>query len=248
MFFLIGSAQPARDPENRSNEVIRFLANSATGTVSAVMRLFNYEVVKVRDLDNQLEVRHRFRGSDTCGGGSPRMELAIDLDGDRDSEGNVFVYFGTPPSFANCQAQTWLYEDFTGGDGITGLGPEPSTGDPGRREKDGGPNEELEVDTSQLAAPDVGEDPGPVIPPQPFVISWSAFETVLEAFPDHRVCSAAYVDDVGAPPFFNPAENTGVSHVDLLSIGDATLNGREDIATKPALPSDTCSVPVRKHD
>jgi hypothetical protein len=33
------------------------------------------------------------------GGGSPRFQVALDNDGDGDSDGNVFVYLGTPPNF-----------------------------------------------------------------------------------------------------------------------------------------------------
>lgn len=36
---------------------------------------------------------------DTCGAGSPRFQLNIDSDGDGRSDGNVFVYAGTLPSF-----------------------------------------------------------------------------------------------------------------------------------------------------
>jgi len=33
------------------------------------------------------------------GGGSPRFQIALDTDGDGESDGNVFVYIGTPPNF-----------------------------------------------------------------------------------------------------------------------------------------------------
>jgi hypothetical protein len=35
------------------------------------------------------------------GGGSPRFQIALDTDGDGDFNGNVFLYLGTPPNFAD---------------------------------------------------------------------------------------------------------------------------------------------------
>jgi hypothetical protein len=253
VFFLTGKAAPDRDPENPANEVIRFQARSPTGIFSGVMRLFNRKRVQARDLDNQLEARHRFQDADTCNGGSPRMALAVDLDNDGDSEGNAVVYLGPHPNFGNapplCPGDTWLYEDFTGGDMTvpgTGLGPHPSTGDPARGEENGGLNEEQEVDATQLTG--AGE-----IPPFPgsgFVATWSAFEQAIHAaFPNHRICSAHYVDDVGGEPRFTPAEPLGVSHADLISMGDATLHEWEDIARAPRfLPSDTCRIRITGPD
>src|SRR3989338_4819821 len=36
---------------------------------------------------------------DSCGAGSPRIQIQIDTDGDTISNGNVFVYLGPSPSF-----------------------------------------------------------------------------------------------------------------------------------------------------
>jgi len=41
---------------------------------------------------------------DGAGGGSPRFQLNMDTDGDGVSDGNVFVYIGTPPAFADAPA------------------------------------------------------------------------------------------------------------------------------------------------
>lgn len=75
----------------------------------------------------------------TCGLGSPRVSLAIDRDGDGDSDGNAFGYLGTSPAFAACPQRTWLFEDFTGGDSITGPGPSPSINTIGGAEAGGPP-------------------------------------------------------------------------------------------------------------
>jgi hypothetical protein len=79
-------------------------------------------------------------------GGSPRIQLAIDLDGDRRTD--VFLNTGVQGSGAGCPPHTWLYEDLTGGDGITGLGLFPSP--PFTT-----PNEERECAASQLGGPGV---------------------------------------------------------------------------------------------
>ncbi|MBI5457957.1 hypothetical protein HY971_04525 [Candidatus Kaiserbacteria bacterium] len=39
---------------------------------------------------------------DSCGGGSPRFQIAIDDDNDTVSDGNIFVYLGPSPSFSGC--------------------------------------------------------------------------------------------------------------------------------------------------
>jgi hypothetical protein len=139
-FRLGGTAQHARDPENQANEVIRIRTDQAPefGTVSRKLG------VRVPQLDNLLSVKAWFESPKTCIGGSPRFQLAIDTDGNGQSNGNAFGYFGTSPNFAACPMNTWLYEDLTGGgDSITGLGPTPSTGF-------ATPNEELEWDLTQF--------------------------------------------------------------------------------------------------
>lgn len=49
----------------------------------------------------------------TCGGGSPRIQLAVDLNGTGTPDGNAFGYFGPYPSFAACPKGKWTYEDLT---------------------------------------------------------------------------------------------------------------------------------------
>lgn len=46
------------------------------------------------------------RGS--CGGGSPRYQLRIDLDNDFAPDANVFVYAGPFPNFGGCAAGRWV--------------------------------------------------------------------------------------------------------------------------------------------
>jgi hypothetical protein len=209
VFFLTGTAQHDRDPENPKNEVIRLTSNPATAEHGAIARVFRKEV-KVWDLDNQLEAKAWFREPHSCGLGSPRMSLAIDRDGDGDSDGNAFGYVGTSPNFTACLQRTWIYEDFTGGDTITGLGPFPSANTLGGAEPGGPPNEELEWDLTQFGGA--------------FYNTWSQVEAFFAAHARHQVCAARYVDDNGLPP------GTGTSYADIVTMGDATWNGSEDTA------------------
>jgi hypothetical protein len=203
-WLLGGTAQLAQDPENPTNDVIRIRTDRPPffGTVS---RRVNVQADK---LDNMLEFKAWFQAPKTCIGGSPRFQLAIDIDGDGDSDGNAFGDTGVNGSGTGCPPQTWLYEDLTGGDGVTGLGASPSTGQPT-------PNEETEWALAQVGGPGV---PGAGVP-------WSAAEAFLATRPFHRVCAVALVDDTfGAPGM------TGTAHYDIISGGRATFEDRHDIA------------------
>jgi hypothetical protein len=221
-FFLGGTAQIAEDPENPANDVIRIDTGAAPffGTVSRRVS------AKIHQLDNMLSFKAWFQGTKTCIGGAPRLQLAIDLNGDGEPEGNAHGYFGPSPSFAGCPPNTWLFEDLTGGgDTVTGLGPLPSTGQ-------ATPNEEAEWDLTQFVCPVTVP---PTLPPGPpdapciahpgFVTTWSAVETIIGAFPDHVVCTVALVDDTfGAPGM------TGVAYYDLFTAGRATWENHDDTA------------------
>jgi hypothetical protein len=120
-----GTARHAFDPENPANEVIKTnltlapgqcvpttippYQNCPFGTVSRHLG------VKIHELDNMLEFKAYFASGlpgRSCGGGSPRFQLAIDLDGDGVSNGNAFGYYGAP-STVGCPPNIWKYEDFT---------------------------------------------------------------------------------------------------------------------------------------
>jgi hypothetical protein len=216
VFYLAGTAMHDRDLENPKNQVIRLRSafdpmQPEAAQFGAVARVFQrgHRATKVWDLDNQLEAKHRFEAPHSCGIGSPRMTLAIDTDGDGESDGNAFGYVGTPPGFVSCPPEVWLYEDFTGPDSIIGLAgflfiSANPPGVPGRPSP--APNEELEWDLTQFGGP--------------FYNTWSQVELFFAAHPEHRVCAARYVDDFGAPP--------GSGHADIITLGDATWNGWDD--------------------
>src|SRR5207237_212690 len=94
-FLLGGTAMNALDPENPANEVIRIDTATAPGYGTVSRRLG----VKIAALDNMLEFKSYFQNR-SCGGGSPRIQLAVDLNGDGTPDGNLFGY--TAPPFAGC--------------------------------------------------------------------------------------------------------------------------------------------------
>jgi hypothetical protein len=185
-FLLGGAAQHAQDPENPANDVIKIdttspapecnpalAQNCIFGTVSRTLN------IKIGQLDNMLEFKAYFQSPRVgCGGGSPRIQLAIDLDGDGVSNGNAHGNFGPLPFGGGCQPpNTWDYQDLT----------------------DAAPR----WDVTQLIAP--GEL---VLPPgtNSNLVPWPLLEMLVSTFSDHLVCSAALVDDSGwFPPAEGPA-------------------------------------------
>jgi hypothetical protein len=66
-------------------------------------------------LDGRASVQYYFVGPVTCGNGVPRLQVAIDTDGDGVSNGNAFAYVGTAPSFTGCASDTWVTQNFDDG-------------------------------------------------------------------------------------------------------------------------------------
>jgi hypothetical protein len=106
-FELLGTATFAKDPTNQANFVIR--VDNTTG-FGGVRRQIN---AKITTLDEHLTVRYYFVSPKTCGLGSPRIQLAIDLDGDGISDGNAHGHIGPSPAFTACQQNQWVTEDLT---------------------------------------------------------------------------------------------------------------------------------------
>lgn len=208
-WFLAGTAQLAQDPENQSNDVIR-IRTDIPPFFGRVTRVVN---VKAHQLDNMLEWKSWFSVGPplkTCIGGAPRLQLAVDLDGNGQSNGNIFLDTGVNGAGSGCPPQTWLYEDSTGADSVLGITQvvSPSTGQTT-------PNEERECAASQLGGPG---NPGAGVP-------WSQCETFLAGFPLHVVCTVALVDDT-----FFIAGMSGTAYYDLISGGRDTFEDRTDIA------------------
>lgn len=71
--------------------------------------------IKITALDNQLGFKHYFVASRSCGGGSPRLTLLVDANGDGnfDQTSGDFAAHGHPVPFQACPPDKWKYEDLT---------------------------------------------------------------------------------------------------------------------------------------
>lgn len=117
-FELLGVMMRDADPENSGgksggagggvggNETI-----SATMTPTSVALAFRNlpPGIKITALRNQLGFKYFFVNR-SCGGGSPRLTLLIDADGDGVVD---FAAHGHPNPFTGCPPNTWIYENLT---------------------------------------------------------------------------------------------------------------------------------------
>lgn len=123
-FKLLGNATDTRDLENAFNEVISTnpqllpLAQQTPdcapfcSTFGSAYKKFG-DHVKIHMLTNMIGVKYFFPPSRTCSGGSPRVQLGMDRNGDGQFDGNAFGYVGHGPFGAGCVSGTWDYVDLT---------------------------------------------------------------------------------------------------------------------------------------
>ena len=118
-FELLGVMMRDTDPENTvggsggsgggvgGNETIS--ANMTPTSVALAFRNLP-PGIKITALTNQLGLKYYFVAPRTCGGGSPRITLLIDSDGDGDTD---FAAHGhvNPPVYTACVPNKWRYED-----------------------------------------------------------------------------------------------------------------------------------------
>jgi hypothetical protein len=122
-FKLIGSAKDDRDPLNSFNEVISTnpqllpLAQQTPdcapycNTFGDAYKKFG-DNVKIGMLTDMLGVKCYFP-TRTCGGGSRRIQLGIDTNGDRKFDGNAFCYVGHAGFGTGCVTGAWDYDNLT---------------------------------------------------------------------------------------------------------------------------------------
>ena len=197
-FKLIGSAKDDLDPLNASNEVISTdpvllppaqqtpNCSPFCNTFGDAITLFG-DHVKIGMLTNMIAVSYYFP-SRTCGGGSPRIQLAISTDGGGRSDGNAHGYVGHTSFGGGCLTGVWDYVNLTD-------------------------NVPARWDLTQF---------GGGYQNWPGVVSF--FNT---NYPNHRVLSAALVDDSG----WFPAA-AGCAYYDNVTAGARTLTGREDTSNR----------------
>jgi hypothetical protein len=204
-FRLFGNARMTRDPENPSNVVLE-VRSTPQFTASGASRRLR---VKLWQLDHQLNFHRAFVAPHSCGGGSPRIQLLVDADGDgkfnQAPRGRDFVAHGhvRPPTEA-CETGT----------------PTPSSGGPS-------PStlvwrfEDLTDELPRWEVTPGGAVAG--IPVFPFT-PWDAFETAVSgAFPNHRILDGRLVEDFSTKP-------PGLAYYDLITIFDLTLGTRGQVS------------------
>jgi hypothetical protein len=111
-FELLFAMQDDKDPQNLTNDVISVLTTTAypAGIGVALRKL--PPGIKITALTNQLQLKYYFPAR-SCGGGSPRIQLAIDTDGDGNSNGNAFGYVGHTGFGGGCLTGVWDFVDMT---------------------------------------------------------------------------------------------------------------------------------------
>ena len=136
-FELFGVMIKDTDPENATgnpgnsgggaggNEVIS--ATTTPDTIALAYRKLP-PGIPIQALTNQINLKYYFAAPRSCGGGSPRVVLLVDTDGDGDTD---FAANGhvNPPAFAGCVSNKWRIEDLT--DDLPRWEPTPGSAIPG---------------------------------------------------------------------------------------------------------------------
>lgn len=205
-FELLGVMVRDTDPENSAgnsgasgggvggNEGI-----SATMTATSIaLALRNTPSgVKIGAFTNQLGFKYFFVGR-SCGGGSPRLSLLVDTNGDGQFvQGTDFAAHGhvNAPTFAGCPPNMWKYEDLT---------------DKLKR---------WEVTPATAVTPPCGPIGGVT------TCTWDELKTRITAqYPNHKILAGFLVED--SCSFFALA--CGKAHYDLLTIENRTLEIWQD--------------------
>lgn len=195
-YHLFGSAFKARDPQNPFNEVILFDTTSTTAVAGAFRQFGDH--VQATQLTDQIELKYFFF-SGTCGAGSPRVQLAIDGDGDSNfqqvpggPDQNIFGYLGDKPFGGGCLQNQWIHEDMT--DAVA------------------------KWDLSQWVA--TGK-----VPACDMTCTWSQVVMYFQTnWPNHKVLNANLVSDSAS--FFAPGQ--GCAYFDLVNTGARTFTNWND--------------------
>jgi len=119
-FELIGAMVRDTDPENSVGNP----GNSGGGgggneTISDIMTTSNYALayrsltpgIKITALTNQLGFKYYFVAPRSCGGGSPRVSLQVDSNGDGQPDFTLHGHVNPLLNYAGCPSDKWVYED-----------------------------------------------------------------------------------------------------------------------------------------
>jgi hypothetical protein len=111
-FELLGGMVDDKDPENPTNDTISI--DTTGGVIGLAFRNLP-PGIKIAALNNQLGFKYFFVDR-SCGGGSPRITLLVDADGDGEFDqeaGSDFAAHGHIASFTGCPPGKWVYENLT---------------------------------------------------------------------------------------------------------------------------------------
>jgi hypothetical protein len=111
-FELLFAMQDDKDPLNVTNDVISVATTSDYPAGIGVAFRNTPPGFKIGALTNQLQLKYLFEGR-SCGGGSPRVQIAVDTDGDGNSNGNAFGYVGHGGFGTGCVTGAWDFVDMT---------------------------------------------------------------------------------------------------------------------------------------
>lgn len=108
-FELLFAMMDDHDPQNLTNDVIS--VDTTGGNIGVAFRN-TPPGFKIAALDHQINLKYYFPAR-SCGGGSPRVQVAIDRDGDGNFDGNAFGYVGHAPFGTGCVTGEWDIIDMT---------------------------------------------------------------------------------------------------------------------------------------
>jgi hypothetical protein len=111
-FELLFAMNDDHDPQNLTNDVISVLTTTAYPAGIGVAFRDTPPGFKIAALDHQINLKYYFP-TRSCGGGSPRIQVGIDRDGDGAFDGNAFGYVGHAPFGVGCITGEWDIIDMT---------------------------------------------------------------------------------------------------------------------------------------
>lgn len=128
-FLYFGPAEDGSDPdmpESTDNDVAHFDTTSGepVGMFRRLGQPGSDAGEQVFELDNQLGVKYFLESPRQCGAGSPRIQLAVDEDGDGSPDGNLHGHIPDPPAYNNnCPNDKWVYVDLADDEPRWEIGP-----------------------------------------------------------------------------------------------------------------------------
>ena len=113
-FELLFAMMDDDDPQNLTNDVISVFTTPVYPAGIGVAFRNTPPGFSISALDHQINLKYFFPTAPrTCSGGSPRVQVGIDRDGDGDFDANAFGYVGHAPFGTGCITGEWDTIDMT---------------------------------------------------------------------------------------------------------------------------------------